>query len=166
MKISSRACQLIFPFVLSSGIVTGGFIFLGSIPFKRENNKSYLNIKQEIDSTGRFKCVEQYSSSDETESGTITYYSKREKTEDNFYKRNVEIYTIDETTINNFLDLLENNNITDEDVLDESSKCVNQELLLNILKKENISSIEDILGKPTLKKEQFRNDLTEKQING
>lgn len=136
LKISLRFGQLIAPYAVTAGIVIGGFSILGATPFYIDDHKKKLEMKKEFDSSGNIRYEQQYDAYENSKS-TISYYGKWMSQTDGFYSRDVEIYSIGD--------------ITEEKIM----KLVNQ---------NNISSLQEVLGKPISKKIETKNNLTEKEL--
>ena len=134
-KIVLRTIQLIAPYVVTSGIITGGFSLIGGTPFYRDEHKQKLEMMKEIDSLGNIRCEQQYEEYENSES-VISYYSKWNFVEDNLYSRDIETYTIGD--------------ITDEQIL----KLIN----------DDVESLCEILGEPISKKKETKNNLSEEEL--
>lgn len=115
LKISLRATQLIAPYVLTAGLIAGGFKLLGSCPFYRDIHQQNLNTMKEFDNLGNIRYEEQYK--DLTASDMLYFYGKWEKSKDGFYIRTVEKYEIKELTEEEIKDLFEKEQITLQDIL-------------------------------------------------
>lgn len=129
--------RLVAPYVVSAGIVFSIFAALKITPFIRDNRQMELEIKKEIDSNNRIKIEEKYEEFDDT-TATLTYVSNWKKEDDNYYKRVIKTYRI---------------NIEDE------------ELITKLVNDKNVTTIEDVLGKPISTKYESKNNLTEEEIN-
>lgn len=138
LKISARALQAIAPYVLTAGIVAGGFkLFLGDIPFyPYDESKSYLNTMKEFDSNGNIRTQQQYGNFEGDHYNVLYYYSAWEKGDDELYSRTIKSYRIGSKTY---------------------------EELVKIIDQEN-PKIEDVIGNPVSEIIETKNHLTEEEL--
>lgn len=143
LKISARVLQKVAPYVLTAGIIAGGFTLLGDIPFYPNDEwKVYSNVMTEFDNVGNIKTEQQYDSFEvngntlDNSDSMLYYYSKWEKSDDEFYSRTVQTYSIKKKSI--------------EDIME-------------LFKKEDLK-LEDVLGKPNSNIKETKNNLTEDEI--
>jgi len=116
LKISLRAMQLVAPYVLTAGLIAGGFKLLGSCPFYRDIGQQNLNIMKEFDSLGNIRYEEQYNEFSGA-SDMLYFYGKWEKTNDGFYTRTVEKYKLKGLTEEEIRGLFEKEKMTLQDIL-------------------------------------------------
>ena len=135
LKIVLRTGQLIAPFVVTAGIVTGVFSVFGGTPFYRDKHKQKLEMMKEIDSLGNISYEQQYAKYSSAKR-VIHYYSKWNFVEDNLYSRDIETYAIGD--------------ITEEQIL----KLIN----------DDIESLRIVLGDPISKKKETKNNLSEEEL--
>ena len=135
LKIALRTGQLIAPFVVTAGLTFGGYAALGITPFYRDDQKQTLETMKELDSLGNIRYEEQYEVY-ENSSSIISYYTKWNYDKDNMYCRDIEIYEVGD--------------ITEEQIL----KLINDE----------IESLREVLGDPILKKKEYKNNLSEVEL--
>ncbi len=143
LKISARALQKVAPYALTAGIIAGGFTLLGDIPFYPNDEwKVYSNVMTEFDNVGNIKTEQQYDSFEvngytlDNSDSMLYYYSKWEKSDDEFYSRTVQTYSIKKKSI--------------EDIME-------------LFKKEDLK-LEDVLGEPSSNIKETKNNLTEDEI--
>ncbi len=144
LKIYARALQLVAPYVVTAGIVAGGFALFGDIPFyPNDEVKAYSNVMTEFDNAGNIRKEQQYASFKD-ESGhkldsndnLLYYYSKWEKIDDGLYSRVVQTYSIDEKTYEDIIKLFDKKDL----------------------------SLEGILGEPDSNIKETKNNLTEEEL--
>lgn len=143
LKIYARALQLVAPYIVTAGIVAGGFAFFGDIPFyPNDEMKAYSNIMTEFDNAGNIRKEQQYASfKDEddytldSDDGLLYYYSKWEKMDDGLYSRVVQTYSIEKT----------------------------YEDIIKLFGKKDLN-LEDILGEPDSSVTEIKNNLTEEEL--
>lgn len=116
LKISLRAMQLVAPYVLTAGLIAGGFKLLGSCPFYRDIQQQNLNIMKEFDSLGNIRYEEQYNEFS-GDSDMLYFYGKWEKSNDGFYTRTVEKYKLKGLTEEEIRGLFEKEKMTLQDIL-------------------------------------------------
>ncbi len=116
LKISARAMQLVAPYVLTAGILAGGFKLLGACPFYRDIHQQNLNTMKEIDSLGNIRYEEQYDDFTSS-SNMLHFYGKWEKSENGFYTRTVEKYELEKLTEEEIIALFEKERITLRELL-------------------------------------------------
>jgi hypothetical protein len=102
LKITARCIQLFAPYIVSTGIIYGGFTLLGNSPLV--NDKTYLNIMTEFDNEGNIRYESQYGSFDGED--VLYYYSSWTK-DDDFYSRNIETYYLEDKTYEDLIDIFE-----------------------------------------------------------
>lgn len=130
-----RIIQLLFPYLLTAGITYGVFALLVDVPFVRTMEERYLYTHEERDSLGNIKIEEQYESFDS--SNNLRQYSKWTKKDDMFL-RTINTFDINKVSIDTI------NMIIDKDF--------------------NVSSIEELFGKPINTKIEKVNKLTEEEL--
>lgn len=142
-KITSRALRLVAPYVLMAGIGTGAFTLTGNIPFYLNNEKKvYFKVMTEFDNVGNIKVKKQYDDFEmdgntlDNSDSVLHYYSEWEKSDDGFYSRTVQTYSIKKKSF--------------EDIME-------------LFKKEDLK-LEDVLGKPISNFKETKNNLTEDEI--
>jgi hypothetical protein len=102
LKITARCIQLFAPYIVSTGIIYGGFTLLGNSPLV--NDKTYLNVMTEFDNEGNIRYESQYGSFDGED--VLYYYSSWTK-DDDFYSRNIETYYLEDKTYEDLIDIFE-----------------------------------------------------------
>ena len=127
--------RFILPYVIAASISFEILNFFKINPFILDERKIYLEIMKEIDSFGNIRYEEQYDSFDSV--GKISYFGKWHQEENNFYSREIKTYV---------------------------PKNIEEDKLNKIINNKDITSLEEILGKPEVKKET-KNNLTEEEIN-
>ncbi|MCI9233242.1 MAG: hypothetical protein HFH08_01440 [Bacilli bacterium] len=116
LKISLRAMQLVAPYVLTAGLIAGGFKLVGGCPFYRDVRQQNLNIMKEFDNLGNIRYEEQYSEYSGA-SNILYFYGKWEKSNDGFYTRTVEKYKLKELTEEEIIELFGKEKMTLQDIL-------------------------------------------------
>lgn len=104
LKITSKVCKVLAPYVLVIGLQTIGFNAIGLKPFTNEDVKSNAYKRVEFDSLGNYGYDIQYENYT-YEQNTITYYSNWIYRFDSLYYRDIKIYksdSIDEREINKY----------------------------------------------------------------
>lgn len=143
LKITARALQLVAPYALTAGIVAGGFTLLGDIPFYPDDEwKVYSKVMTEFDNVGNIRTEQQYDNfkaNDNTldnSDSMLYYYSEWKKSDNGFYSRTVQTYSIKKKSF--------------EDIME-------------LFKKEDLK-LEDVLGEPSSNIKETKNNLTENEI--
>lgn len=136
-KVFLRSLQLFTPYFLTAGITFELFHLFGFTPILEDRRIQYLEIKKELDNFGNIRYEEQYDHFNDTK-GTISYIGKWQKRQDNFYSREIKTYVTE-----NF----------------------SKDITVNFLKNVDITSLDDIFGKPISQKTETKNNLTEEEIN-
>lgn len=143
LKISARVLQLIAPYVVTAGLVAGGFTLLGDIPFYADEWKIYSNVMTEFDNAGNITTRQQYNDFKDDNGNTLDssnnllyYYSQWQLDENGLYSRIVQTYSIEKQTYEN---------------------------LIELFNKEDLK-LEDVLGKPNTNIRETRNNLTDEEI--
>lgn len=143
LKITARALQLVAPYMVTAGIVAGGFTLLGDIPFYPNDEwKIHSKVMTEFDNAGNIRTEQQYDSfkvngdTVDNSDSMLYYYSKWEKSDGGFYSRTVQTYSIKKKSI--------------EDIME-------------LFKKEDLK-LEDVLGEPSSNIKETKNNLTEDEI--
>lgn len=134
LKISARTLQRVAPYVLTAGIVTGGFTFLGDIPFyPYDELKEYSNVMIEFDNEGNIRTEQQYDDFEDVDGNELdnsdsilSYYSKWKQDSDGLYSRTVQTYSIEKKTYEDIIKLFEKENLNLEDVLGEPSSNIKE----------------------------------------
>lgn len=116
LKISLRAMQLIAPYVLTAGLIAGGFKLLGGCPFYRDIKQQNLNTMKEFDNLGNIRYEEQYSDFSSA-SDMLYFYGKWERSDNGFYTRTVEKYKLEKLTEDEIKDLFEKEKVSLQDIL-------------------------------------------------
>lgn len=132
LKISLKIAQFTAPYILCAALTFAGAHAIGLTPFYRNDKNTYLQTKKEFDNFGNIRLEEHYKEY-EDEENTLSYYGEWKKSNDEFYSRNVEVYSLNELSE------------------DEINK---------LLKDSNISSLEEVLGNPISTKTEQANNLT------
>ena len=118
---------------------------MGWNPFKLNDEKNTAVITTEIDKEGNIKEEKEYKSAWEkgtaSEDGTIYYYTKWEKTDNNNYKRTKYVYNVSPKSIDVIIDLTR----------------TGQEITK--------SRMDELFNETFNKYTEYRADLTEKEIN-
>lgn len=119
---------------------------MGWNPFKLNDEKKTAVITTEIDKEGNIKEEKEYKSAWEkgttSEDGTIYYYTKWEKTDNNNYKRTKHVYNVSPKSIDVIIDLTK----TEKEITK--------------------SRMDELFNETTYYKDtEYRADLTEKEIN-
>lgn len=135
LKVTARALQLVAPYVITAGVVTGYYTLIGEIPFYPDDKKSYSNVMTEFDSTGNIRYEQQYGDFENSDN-KLYYYSKWEKNDEGLYSRMVQSYSINEKTYKTIVEAF-----TREDL-----------------------KLEDVLGKPDSKMKETKNNVTEEEL--
>lgn len=126
LKISARALQLAAPYVLTAGIIAGGFTLLGDIPFYGGDEwKVYSNVMTEFDDAGNIRFEQQYDSFENSDN-ILYYYSKWQQGNDGFYSRTVQTYSIKKKTYEDIIELFGQENLNLGDVLGEPSSNIKE----------------------------------------
>lgn len=126
LKISARALQLAAPYVLTAGIIAGGFTLLGDIPFYGGDEwKVYSNVMIEFDDAGNIRFEQQYDSFENSDN-ILYYYSKWQQGNDGFYSRTVQTYSIKKKTYEDIIELFGQENLNLGDVLGEPSSNIKE----------------------------------------
>lgn len=133
LKITGRALQLAAPYVLTAGIVAGGFTLLGDIPFYPNDEwKIDSNVMTELDNAGNIRTEQQYDDfkvNDNTVDNSdsmLYYYSEWRKNDDGVYSRTVQTYSIKEKSIEDIMELFKEEDLKLEDVLGEPSSNIKE----------------------------------------
>jgi len=118
---------------------------MGWNPFKLNDEKKTAVITTEIDKEGNIKEEKEYKSAWEkgtsSEDGTIYYYTKWEKTDNNNYKRTKHVYNVSPKSIDVIIDLTK----TEKEITK--------------------SRMDELFNETFNKYTEYRADLTEKEIN-
>ena len=137
LKIPLKMGQQIVPYVLVAGITFGGFAIFGKTPFIEDEYKKKFETKKEIDSLGN-KTYEQQYSENNNFVGSISYIGKWEEQTDGFYSRNIKTY---------------------------STNKVNEDIITRIVDDNDITSLDEIFGRPTSSKIETKNNLTKEELD-
>lgn len=139
-KISLRFMQRLAPYVLTAGIMAGGSKLVGAgFPFySGDTVKINSNIMKEFDNLGNIRYEQSYDDF-EDDSNNLYYYSQwgGGHINNGLYSRIVETYELKEFT---------------------------EEELLELLNKEDLK-LSDIFGEPVSKKTEYKNNITEEELN-
>ncbi len=138
LNITAKTAQLVAPYLVTAGIIAGGFSsLLGDIPFYPNDEwKVYAQVTTEIDNNGNFKTERLYNDCNYNNYSTLYYYSAWKKDENGLYSRSVQTYSI-------------NNN--------------SPEKIIELIKKEDLN-FEDIFGQPCSNITETKNNLTEDEF--
>lgn len=117
LRIGARALRILTPYILTAGIVTGGFLALDVTPFSKNQGKAYFTTMKEFDATGNVHCIQKYSAT-EIDCNKIYYYSKWEQVGE-LYSRNVKVYNVKDLNYEEILKCLDYSDVKLEDVLGE-----------------------------------------------
>jgi hypothetical protein len=133
LKITARALQLVAPYAITAGIVAGEFAFLGDIPFYPNDEwKKYSKIMTEFDNAGNIRTEQQYDSFEvngdtlDNSDSMLYYYSEWEKSDDGFYSRTVQTYSIKKKSFEDIMELFKKEDLKLEDVLGEPSTNIKE----------------------------------------
>lgn len=137
LKYLLETGRLIAPYIIAAGITFGSFSAFGKTPFYRDNQKYYLEKMEEFDSFGNIRYEQQYDNYNNAVS-VVNYYSKWRLSDNGFYSRDIERYSIGN---------------------------INEDFVINLISENKILSLRDILGQPISKKTEFKNNLTTDEIN-
>ncbi len=126
--------RLLLPFYMGYSLTYLIFSIINHKPFERDDYKSYLRIKKEIDSLGNTKIEEQYRSYNENYN-IFKYASKWEMNDDGTFVRSVKEYNakLDEEAL---VKMIETKDIYNLDVIFGEPKNVYIETRSNVLKEE------------------------------
>lgn len=126
LRIGARALQLVAPYVLTAGIVTGGYTLLGDIPFYGGDEwKVYSNVMTEFDNAGNIRYEQQYGSF-KNSNNKLFYYTRWEQNEDGFYSRIVQTYSIKKKTYEDIIELFGQENLKLEDILGNADSTIRE----------------------------------------
>ena len=81
------------PYLLTAGLVFGGFKMVGATPFYRDLVKEDLDVKKTYDSFGN-KCIEQQYEDYKDSNNYLYYYPSWKEDKDGLYSRKVEVYRL------------------------------------------------------------------------
>lgn len=138
LKIALRTGQLLAPYTVAFGIIFGIFSFAGNSPFVKDEVKQNLRTKKEFDSLGNVRYVEQYAEFD-NDKWTLFHTEKWKDIGDGLYARIIDKYIID-------------------------SKMT-EEVIAKIVNGNEVSSLEELFGKPDSSYVEKKNNLTEEELN-
>lgn len=157
MKIFSGGLRVIYPYIITGGIIFGTFSFLGSTPHYTDNVK--VDLLKVIDSNGtsKYVCFEEADFSEE--SNVIKKYSKWNKKDDGTYVRQVETYILpNDFSDRKINDIVLNNN---EKVLD-SLELKNEGYVENLyLSKEEFTNCSSYLEAYIFNDEKYKSFIKE-----
>lgn len=122
------------PFILTTGLTFGIFSLFGRKPFVKDSYDATAEIRTEIDNFGIEKEEKEYKRKHNFE-GYLSYTSEWKRNDKGTYYREIKKY------------------ITTD---------IEENVIRKIVKDENIESLDDILGTPSVYKVEKKNILTEK----
>ena len=126
LKIIARALQGVAPYVVAAGIVTGGFIISGDIPFyPNDEFKVYSHVMTEFDNLGNIRYEQQYQDFSVC-SNTLAFNSKWQLQNDGFYSRVVKTYGIKEKTYEEIIALFNKEDLKLEDIFGEPISTIKE----------------------------------------
>lgn len=126
LKISVRALQLLAPYVLTGGILVGGFALVGNIPFYPYDEwEIAADVKMEFDNLGNIRYEKQYTDFANA-NNILSFSSKWELQEDGFYKRLVKTYGIRGKNYEELIELFSKQDLVLEDILGEAITTVTE----------------------------------------
>ncbi len=135
LKISTRILKLGTPFLVTAGIVTGGFAYFNQLPFYSDEKKEYSNVMVEYDNLGNVRTEQQYNNELPKDVIQLRHYTKWELV-GNEYVRTITSYKMEKIGFEEIVSLLENKDV----------------------------KIEDILGKPISTISEVKNNITEEEV--
>lgn len=135
LKISTRMIKLGTPFLVTTGIITGGFAHFNQLPFYLDDKKEYCNVMTEYDNLGNVRTQKQYNNELPKNDTQLRYYTKWKLVGEQ-YVRKIQNYKLKEFELNEIISLLENGNV----------------------------KLEEILGKPISTIDEVKNSITEAEI--
>lgn len=122
LKISARALQLVAPYVLTAGIIAGGFTLLHHIPFYGGDEwKVYSTVMTEFDNNDNIRYEQQYGSYQSSSDNKLYYYTKWQQDDDGFYSRTAQVYSVKKKTYDDIIELFGQEDLQLQDVLGEPS---------------------------------------------
>ncbi len=124
LKITARALQLVAPYVLTAGVVIGGFCLIDETPFYRDERKIYSSTMTEFDNLDNIRYEQKYG--DFNQDNVFNHYSQWELQEDGSYTRTIKTYNIKEKTYDELVNLLHKENLSLEDVFGESTSTIKE----------------------------------------
>ena len=146
-RIIPSFLRFISPYVLAAYLTVTVFSLNGSTPFIIDEYKHKKEIMKDFDNRGNIRQVEQYDDFERHKwdeefpelsvKSSLVYISKWVPINDAFYTRVYEVYSLE--------------NITEDTIT-------------NLLEKDSISSLQEILGAPIESKNETRNNLSEEEI--
>ena len=125
LKISARALQLVAPYVLTAGIVAGGFVLSGNIPFYRDKKEIHSSIMTEFDNLGNIRYEQQYDDF-ENSSNVLQSYSQWQLQEDGLYSRIVKTYNVNNKTYEELIELFNKENLSLENLFGEAISTIKE----------------------------------------
>ena len=146
LKISLACLQAIYPYIVSTGILLGGFKFLeAGYPFVKDNNKNYLVEMKDFDSYNNTRYEQYYDSFlNDLPTSFLKHYGQWEKNDDNTYTREVKSYEIK---------------------LDDISEKSEKKLKEIVKNNDENFNLENLFGKPKYEIKETKNNLTEEELN-
>lgn len=136
LKIALCTGKLAIPYILTASTTFILMSLFVSTPFIKDKQKKELQIKKEIDSLNNIHYEQQYEDF-ENYNGTISYFGKWIKQQDDLYSRKVEVY--------------------------DTGK-VDENIVTEIVNNYDITSLDDIFGNAISSKVEIKNNLTEEEI--
>lgn len=115
LKIGARALRVFAPYIITAGIVTGGFLACGVTPFGKNQMKEYSATMKEFDVNGNVRCTQQYGEFG-NDVNKIYYYSKWQY-DGQLYSRDVKVYKAEDLNYEEMLKYLDYSNVKLEDIL-------------------------------------------------
>lgn len=146
LKISLACLRAIYPYIVSTGILLGGFKFLeAGYPFVKDNNKNYLVEMKDFDSYNNTRYEQYYDSFlNGLPTSFLKHYGQWEKNDDNTYTREVKSYVIK---------------------LDDISEKSEKKLKEIVKNNDENFNLENLFGKPKYEIKETKNNLTEEELN-
>ena len=141
IRVGGKVIEQVIPYLVAAGVLTGAFLFLGDVPYYRNNEKRYHNIRTDMDTYGNVSYEEQYGYF-ENVSDQLYYFDKWKQNEDGSYSRDVKSYVITKKNYDEVLKIFSKNNIEFSDT----------------------KSIEDFLNNPKNISKETKSNLPEEEL--
>lgn len=130
--ISKRISPYIASYVISFIIL----LYFNRTPFIQDKLKKKLEIQKEFDSLGKVRYEMQYDQFNDS-NNEIKVFSEWNKLDDEFYEREIKVYSADKMILGDLEKLIYN----------------------------NVLNLDEVLGSPTIVKKERRNNLSQEEIN-
>ena len=137
IKIFGRFMQMIATYLVAIVLPFVGQSLLFDIPFFPDNIHQNNCYMMNLDSNGVIKYQHQYKSFD-SDNSKLKIYGKWEEDKDGFYSRTISTYSINDLTVDKIKELLEKDVLTVEDIFGETSSSYKE--YKNILTEEELNS--------------------------